>query len=238
MKSLRVALIVPAVLLSACAFAQTAGNGVSREDTRQVGDFTGVEVQAGLKAKVSVGPKSVSVSGDENLVALVQTEVEDDKLVVKLQKGARVRGTSGLRITITSPQVKSVGASGGAEVEVDAGATDSFAAAASGGSDIAVRGLDTKSLAVDASGGSEVKVQGRANALAVEASGGSEVHGKELSNLKSLAVEASGGSQVDANPAESLAAELSGGSTLEVDSSPAQRAVETSGGSQVVFSKK
>ena len=41
MKSLRVALIVPAVLLSACAFAQTAGNGVSREDTRQVGDFTG-----------------------------------------------------------------------------------------------------------------------------------------------------------------------------------------------------
>jgi hypothetical protein len=237
MKSLRVALIVPAVLLSACAFAQTAGNGVSREDNREVADFKGVEVGAGLKARVTVGPKAVRVTGDENLVALVRTEVVDGTLEVGLKDGARVRGTSGLRILISSPQVTSVGASGGAEVEAEATAAATFNASASGGAEIAVRNLDAKKLAVEASGGADVKLKGRADTLAVEASGGSEVHGEEL-GVKTLTVEASGGSQVDANPTERIVAEVSGGSAVHVDSAPAQREVSSSGGSQVVFRKK
>jgi hypothetical protein len=237
MKSLRAALFVPALLLSACAFAQVSGNGVAREETREVADFTGVEVGSGLNATVTVGPKSVRISGDENLVALVRTEVEDGKLEVGLQKGSRVKGTSKLRITISSPQVTSVGASGGAVVDAEASATSSFAAAASGGAEVSVRNVDAKALAVDASGGSQVKVKGRADALAVNASGGSEVHAQEL-GLKTLAVDASGGSQVKANPSDSIAAELSGGSTVHVYSSPSKRAVSSSGGSEVIFRKQ
>jgi hypothetical protein len=237
MTSPRAALFVPALLLSACAFAQVSGNGVAREETREVADFTGVEVGSGLNAKVTVGPKSVRISGDENLVALVRTEVDDGKLEVRLEKGSRVKGTSKLRITISSPQVTSVGASGGAVVEAEASASSNFAAAASGGGEVDVRNVDAKALAVDASGGAVVKVKGRTDALAVEASGGSEVHAQELS-VKTLAVDASGGCAVKANPSESIAAELSGGSTVHVDSSPARRAVSTSGGSEVIFSRK
>lgn len=237
MKSVRIALIVPAVLLSACAFAQTAGNGVSREDTREVADFKGVEVGAGLKARVTVGPKAVRVTGDENLVALVRTEVVDGTLEVGLKEGTRVRGTSGLRIIISSPQVTSVGASGGAEVEAEATTSATFTAEASGGAELSVRGVDAKKLEVEASGGADVKLKGRADSLEVEASGGSEVHGEGL-GVKTLEVEASGGSQVDANPSERIIAELSGGSTVHVDSAPVQREVSSSGGSQVVFRKK
>ncbi len=238
MTSLRVSLFVPALLLSACAFAQAStGNGVSREETREVADFDGVEVGSGLNAKVTVGPKSVRITGDENLVGLVITEVDDGKLEVHLKKGSRVRGTSKLRIFISNPQVKSVSASGGAVVDAEASAGSSFAAAASGGGEVTVRNVDAKALAVEASGGAQVKVKGRADALAIEASGGSEVHAEDVS-VKTLAVDASGGCVVKANPSDSIAAELSGGSTVHVASSPAQRAVETSGGSQVVFSKK
>jgi hypothetical protein len=229
-----VSLFVPALLLSACAFAQVAGNGVSREETREVADFTGVEVGSGLNAKVTVGPKSVRISGDENLVALITTEVQDNKLTVSLKKGTRVKDSSKVRITISSPEVTSVGASGGADVDADVSATSSFAAAASGGGELNVRNVDAKSLAVEASGGAEVTVKGRANTVAVEASGGSEVHARDLS-LKTLAVEASGGSSVEANPTDSIAAEASGGSTVHVASSPSQRAVQASGGSEVIF---
>ena len=238
MNSLRVSLFVPALLLSACAFAQVSGNGVSREETREVADFKGVEVGSGLNAKVTVGPKSVRVTGDENLVGLVVTEVENGKLEVKLQKGSRVKGTSKLRIFISSPQVTSVGASGGAVVDAEASPGSNFAAAASGGGEVNVRNVDAKALALDASGGAQVKVIGRADTLAIDASGGSEVHAEELSGVKTLAVEASGGCRVKANPSDSIAAELSGGSTLHVASSPSQRAVQASGGSEVVFSKK
>jgi hypothetical protein len=237
MSSLRSALFVPALLLSACAFAQVSGNGVAREETREVADFTGVEVSSGLSAKVTVGPKSVRISGDENLVALVRTKVDDGKLEISLDKDSRVKGSSKLRITISSPQVTSVSANGGSVVEAEASASSNFAAEASGGGEVDVRNLDAKALAVDASGGAVVKVKGRADALAVDASGGSEVHAQELS-VKTLAVDASGGCVVKANPSESIAAELSGGSTVHVDSSPGKRAVSTSGGSEVIFSKK
>jgi len=237
MMSLRVAAFVPALLLSACAFAQVTGNGVSREEAREVADFTGVHVGSGLQAQVTVGPRAVRVSGDENLVALVRTEVVDGKLEVALEKGTRVRGTGKLRVTISSPRVTSVGSSGGAQVRAEVGSTDSFAAAASGGGELTVRGVASSKLAVSASGGAKVTVQGRTDALAVEASGGSKVHAGDLS-VKVLAVTASGGSSVQSNPSDNIAAQLSGGSTVRVNSAPAQRAVSASGDSEVVFSRK
>lgn len=237
MKMLRVALVVPALLLSACAFAQTAGNGVAREEAREVPDFEGVKVSQGLTAHITVGPKAVRVSGDENLVSLVRTEVVDGKLVVRLERNARVRSTSGLHVTVSSPQVTSVEASGGSDVEAEATRADTFSAEASGGSDLSVRNVDAQKLRAEASGGSELKLQGRAGRLEVEASGGSQVHGQALS-LRELDVDASGGSQVEAHPTERLVAELSGGSTLEVDSAPSQRNVSASGGSEVRIRKR
>lgn len=234
MQTLRTALVVPTLLLSLSAFAE----GAAREETREVPDFHGVEVSQGLKAQVTIGPKSVRVSGDEKRVSQVHTDVVNGKLVVRVEKDSWW-GTSGkgVRVTISTPKLTSVEASGGSDVDAEATAADSFSVESSGGSDVSVRNLDAKKLKVGISGGGEVTLKGRADALNVEASGGSEVHGKELS-LKSLDVDASGGSDVDANPSERIEAELSGGSTVNVDSAPAQREVSVSGGAQVVYSKK
>jgi hypothetical protein len=235
MKSLRVALIVPTLLLSASAFAQ-GETGSARE----VPDFHGVEVSQGLKAKVTVGPKSVRVSGDEKRVSKVVTEVVDGKLVVRMEKNHSWSGSSssrGIEVTISNPQVTSVGASGGARVDAEATAAETFTVDSSGGGAVSVRNLDAKKLAVDVSGGGEVTLKGRADTLDVEASGGAQVHAQELS-LKVLDVDASGGSSVEANPTERIEADLSGGCSVHVDSSPAQRDVSSSGGSSVVFRKK
>ncbi|MFL5347572.1 MAG: head GIN domain-containing protein [Hyalangium sp.] len=234
MQTLRTALVVPTLLLSLCAFAE----GATREETRDVPDFNGVEVSHGMKAKVTIGPKSVRISGDEKQVSQVRTEVVDGKLVFRVEKGSWWGSSSkGLHLTISTPKLTSVGASGGADVDAEATAADTFSVDSSGGSDVSVRNLDAKKVKVEISGGGEVTLKGRADTLNVDASGGSQVHGKELS-LKSLDVDASGGAGVEANPSERIEAELSGGSTVHVDSAPNQRDVSTSGGAQVVFSKK
>lgn len=237
MKTLRTALVVPALLLSTCALAQSAGSGGSREENRQVQDFTGVQVGQGLKAQISVGPKSVRVTGDEKLVGLVRTEVENGQLVVRMEKDSWFRRSSGVRIFISSPQVTSVVASGGAEVDVEAKATENFTAEASGGADLSVNGVDAKRLKVEASGGAEVTLKGRADTLSVEASGGAEVDGEELS-LRELDVEASSGASVEANPSDRIKADISSGSSVEVDSSPTQREISSSSGAGVSFSKR
>jgi hypothetical protein len=234
MQTLRTALVVPTLLLSLCAFAE----GAAREETRDVPDFTGVEVSHGLRAQVTIGPKSVRVSGDEKLVGQIRTEVVDGKLVVRVEKSSWWGSSSkGVRVAISTPKLTSLEASGGCNVDAEASAGDSFSVESSGGSDVSVRNLDAKKLKVDISGGGEVTLKGRADTLNVEASGGAGVHGKELS-VKSLDVDASGGAEVEANPSERLEADLSGGSTVHVDSAPAQREVSVSGGAQVVYSKK
>ncbi|WP_224368521.1 head GIN domain-containing protein [Hyalangium versicolor] len=235
MQNLRAALVVPTLLLSFCAFAE----GSTREETRDVSDFHGVEVGGGIKAQVTIGPKSVRVSGDDKQVSLLRTEVEDGKLVVNMDKKSWGENISskGVRVVISTPKLTHVGASGGAEVEAEATSAESFSVDSSGGSELTVRKLDTKRLEVEVSGGGEVTLKGRADSAEVEASGGAEVHAKELS-LKSLEVEGSGGVSVDANPSESIKAELSGGSSVHADSAPARRKVSASGGSQVVFGKE
>lgn len=235
MKTLRVALIIPTLLLSAAAFAEDPGKG----SVRDVPDFDGVQVGGGLNAKVTVGPKSVRITGDEKQVSQVRTEVVDGKLVVQMERKGLFGSSSGkgIQVTISSPKVTSVDASGGADIDAEVSATENFLAEASGGGDVSVRNLDAKRLKVEASGGGEVTLKGRAEMADMEASGGAEIHARELS-LKALKVDASGGCTVDANPTDSISADVSGGSTVHVDSAPAQRQVDSSGGAKVVFSKK
>lgn len=235
MKSLRIALAVPTLLLATPVFAESPNTGA----TREVGDFNGVEVSNGLAAKVTVGPKSVRISGDEKRVGQVRTEVVDGKLVVRMEKKGWFGGSSskGIEVTISNPQVTSVAASGGSSIEAEATATDTFAAEASGGAALSVRNVDAKTVKVEISGGGEATLKGRADTVDVEASGGAVVNAQDLSH-KALKVDASGGTVVNANPSDSLDADMSGGCVLNVDSAPAQRNVESSGGSVVNYRKK
>lgn len=227
----RTALALPFVLLSACAFAQTRGNGVHKEEARQVGDFQRVHVGSGLKATVTPGPTSVKVSGDEDLLALVETRVEDGELEVGLKRGTwNFRGD--VHITISSPKVVAVEASGGGSVDAQATAQSRFQAEASGGGTVKVRGVDSGKVEAEASGGGTVTLRGHADVLKAEASGGGEVHADEL-EVATLEVEASGGGTVEAGPTKRVSGELSGGSVVHLSRAPAERDVETSGGAEV-----
>lgn len=232
---LRATLVVPCVLLSACAFAQTKGNGVAREQQRDVGSFEAVHIASGLHATVTRGDTSVKLSGDENLLALIETEVEDGVLEVRIKRGQRVH-SGDIRVAVATPKLKEVGASGGSTVDAQAGAQSKFSAEASGGSILTVKGVDSDKVEVEASGGSRVTLKGRADTVEAEASGGSVVRADDV-EMASLDVEASGGARIEAGPSKRLHGDLSGGSVVRLSSSPAQRDVETSGGSGVELDK-
>jgi hypothetical protein len=184
---------------------------------------------------VTQGDTSVKLSGDENLLALIETEVEDGELVVRVKRGHRVRGED-IRVTVSTPKLKEVGASGGSTVDAQAGAQAKFSAEASGGSILTVSRVDASEVEVEASGGSRVTLKGRADAVDAEVSGGSVVRADDV-EMASLDVEASGGARIEAGPSKRLHGDLSGGSVVRLSSSPAQRDVETSGGSGVELDK-
>lgn len=233
MKTARVSFLVSFLALAACAHAQEAQKG----EPRDVPDFDGVAVSHGIQAEVKVGPKSIRLEGPSELLSRVKLEVEDGKLVTKVERKGLFNSFSGgkVHLYVTNPRIESVSASGGSHVEAEATDTDEFEAEASGGAVLSVRGVDARKVEAEASGGSRVKLSGRAREMSAEASGGAEVLALDVKGMKTLDAEASGGSRVEADVSQRVHGEASGGSTIRLMSRPEQSDVDTSGGSRVTY---
>ena len=218
------ALVMAAALVSSAA--------VARSEDRAVPAFSAVHISAGMHATVTVGPLTpVHIEADDAALAMLETVVEDGALQVRFKRHGDWHGSHSVKLTIQTPQLHSVGASGGAIVDAAFTRADRSEIQASGGSEIRLRGLDAQRVSVQASGGSVVDVAGSAGALELQLSGGSQLHGREFS-ARDADVRGSGGSQAELKISGNLRGGLSGGSQLHVTGGASAK-VATSGGSAV-----
>jgi hypothetical protein len=220
----RATLFAAISLLSAAAFART--------EERNVPEFHAVHVAAGIRATVEVGPRRpVRVEADDEVLSLVETRVEDGALHVGFKPHARWSGDHRVTVTVQTPQLRAVSASGGSAIRATFTRADESGIQASGGSDVRVQGVDAGRLSIQGSGGSVLDVQGRADALDLQRSGGTRLHGRDL-QVKDVEVQASGGSEGELRANGRIRGGLSGGSELHVRGGARAR-VATSGGSSV-----
>jgi len=220
-----------------CAFALailslSATAALARAEDRNVPDFNAVNVASGIRATVEIGPRRpVHVEADDDVLALLETTVEDGTLNIGFKPHSRWSGERRVTVTIQTPELRAIGASGGAIVRATFTRADESSIEASGGSEIRARGIDAARLAIHGSGGSQFDVQGRADSLNLEMSGGSRLHGRDLS-VKDVDVQASGGSEGELRANGRIRGSLSGGSEMHVRGG-ARGKVATSGGSSV-----
>jgi len=241
--------------INVLGFQGIKGSGNVKEETREVPDFSGVAIGNGFQATITIGPKApIRISADDNLLPLIKTEVQKGRLVVRLDPGVSVSSPNKIKLTITTPQLDSVDASGGSAVKASAVSSKTFGVDASGGSAVNVSGLSSDKVTVEASGGSTIdllglscdmvsvdggggsvlKLAGQVKRLQLEMSGGTVVKTAELA-AETVQVDGSGGSQADVNASQSVQGDLSGGTALRVLGNPAKRSVETTGGSAVSY---
>ena len=218
------ALVIAAALVSSTALAKS--------EDRTVAAFSSVHVASGMRATVTIGPQGpVHIEADEAALALLETVVEDGALQIRFKPHSDWHGSQAVKLTIQTPRLEAVGASGGSIVDAAFTKADRSGVEASGGSEIRVRGLDAQKLSVRASGGSVLEIAGSAFALDLQLSGGSQLHGRDFS-AREADVRGSGGSQADLQVSGALRGGLSGGSQLHVKGG-ASAHLATSGGSGV-----
>jgi hypothetical protein len=217
-------LIAVLSLVSTAAFA--------RAEERSVPEFDALDVASGIRVTVEIGPrKPVRVEADDETLSLVETRVEDGALHIGFKPHGSWSGEHRVQVSVQTPQLRAVSASGGAIVRATFNRAGETAIEASGGSDVRARGIDAGRLSLHASGGSVFTLQGSADALRLDLSGGSQLHGSDLS-VKDVDVNASGGSQGELRANGRIRGSLSGGSELHVRGG-ARAKVATSGGSSV-----
>jgi hypothetical protein len=105
----------------AAAAALFALQAQAAEQTRSVGPFTSVSNSGPVSVRIEVGkPQSVTVSGDDELVADLQTEVVGNELKLHMKRDTTRfdshRDT--LRVTITVPQLTAFRMAGAGETVI------------------------------------------------------------------------------------------------------------------------
>jgi hypothetical protein len=124
------------------------------EQMRSVAPFTSVSNSGPLNLRIEVGKApSVVVSGDDDLVAELQTDVVDGELRMHLKHGSGTfdRHHAELHVTVTMPELTSFSMSGAGNTTITHMNGDSLAVHLSGAGNLRADG-QVKSLRLDVSG--------------------------------------------------------------------------------------
>jgi hypothetical protein len=212
------------------------GSGVSMEETRPVEAFHALEAGSALQVTIAVtkdAKPGLKISGDDNLVPLVESEIRDGTLILRIKADSSISPKLPLLAEVTSGELDRVEASGASKVTVKGGSkVDRFIAGASGAARVFVEGVETPKAVASASGASHVTLSGSAESLEVDASGASQVKAEEL-KVDDAKVSISGASGAALRASKSVAGDVSGASHLDLHGRPAKNTVSTSGASHV-----
>jgi hypothetical protein len=216
------------------------GSGVSKEESRPVDAFHVLDVGSTLQVNVSVtsGAKpSLKITGDDNLVPLIESVVSDGTLILRLKDNSNISPKLPLLAEVVVSELDGVKASGAARVNVKGGAkVERFTAGASGAAQVSVEGVEASQCVAGAEGASQVVLSGSTASLKLDASGASRVKAEGL-KVEDAHVSISGASSVELRTSKSVDGDISGASQLDLYGSPTKQTISITGASQVTEKK-
>ncbi len=217
------------IVLHSCNYTTGSGNIITQK--RQVGNFTGIAASNAIDVEVTIGTATeVRVEADDNIIKDIVTDVSGGVLHVKIENMVNLNNTH-VKVFITTPGLKSIGASSSADVKV-AGVIKydgkiSFDASSSG--DIEAE-VDAPEVSAEASSSGSVTLSGRTKIFRAEASSSGDIKSAQLLTENTTASANSGGS-TDVHASVTLNADASSGGNITYHGAAAVKKDESSGGS-------
>ncbi len=207
------------------------GNGKLETRTVEVPAFSTLDVSSAIDVDATIGPRSISITADENVLPFIESFVRDGALVLRVRDGLMI-DRSTVRAVVSNDRYEGVSASGASRVTAPMTPVPTLRLEASGASTLRVSGIESTSVRLEASGASTITLGGQATSASLGASGASNVNGVGLF-LEAATVDVSGASTVRARTSKSISGDVSGASTLEVSGAPGQLNVIATGASTV-----
>lgn len=212
--------IILTLFLSSCGFdinfgdmgSGVKGNNVVVDENRKVTeDFNIVSASEGIQVYVTQADEySISVKGDENIIDLIGTDIENGKLRIHTIENI---GRATKKVYVSLPNIKALKSSSGSHLTAENTIkSDALEIDASSGSILNVE-LSCNDLEVDASSGANISLSGKANNADIDGSSGANIKAKDLSTAICSA-EASSGSNINIYVSESLQADASSGGNI------------------------
>ena len=187
------------------------GSGSIATETREIGDFSGVDVSGIFQVEITAGKEfGIEIEADDNLLPLIKTDVRSG--VLRIDTNEKLSSEHGLKIRISAPDIDHIDASGVAKVNLS--------------------GVKNEKLHIDTSGASKITLSGETSDLTIEVSGASSIDAENL-KAENANVDASGASHVSVFATGELKSDASGASKIVYSGSPKNIEKHSSGASSV-----
>jgi hypothetical protein len=208
-------LLLDLTLVTGCSFQNggpaVLGSGVAKTEKRALGAFKSIDVSGAIDIEVAIGKeRSLEATADDNLLPLLVTDVQGDKL--KVYTTGSTSSNIGVKVKVCAPELKSL--------------------SGSGANRLSIAGLKGKSFMLTVSGASRATLAGTLDHVDIDCSGASHVDAGKL-EVQTAKVSVSGASSADVDVARSLDASASGASTINYSGSATEVKNNVSGASRV-----
>ena len=165
------------------------GSGVSKTETRTIGDFKKVEINGSCDVSVSVGSAAgLTVTADDNFLEYIVTEVRDGTLVVEMKSGSYSPSVH-MKVYATVPSLAALAIRGSADADVTGLSGDRF------------------ELSIEGSG--DAKASGKVGAVVAKVAGSGDVNASNV-EARDATVEVSGSGDVEVWATDSLTVSIAG----------------------------
>lgn len=200
--------MLSAFFLATTLASAVTGSGVVKTESRTVEAFLSIESGGSWNVEVTSGEKvSVSVTADDNIVALISTKVKDGKLSIASTEGS-INAKVPVVVKVTMPAIATMKLSGAGHASiVDVKATK-LGLEVSGAGNLSFRGT-AEDVGVKSTGAGQVVLTGKAKSLAAEANGAGNIDASAF-EVGTATVKATGAGNVAVNATTSLDVTVTG----------------------------
>ncbi|MFH6996291.1 head GIN domain-containing protein [Flavobacterium sp. FlaQc-57] len=238
MKKLIQLVVCGAFLISFTANAQSnkiSGNGKVTTDTRTTAEYDAIKISGSFDVDLVSGKEGkIILKGEENILAAIVVEVEENTLKIYVKRNTNIRSSFGKKVQVTVPfeKISELSLAGSGDIQSkDTIKNDKFTAKLSGSGNFNLA-VDSNSLELNLSGSGNVHLKGIADNFTTKLSGSGDI---DAGNLKSknvdVNVSGSGNSKVNCN--ETLTARVSGSGDIKYSGNPEKRDVKVSGSGNI-----
>lgn len=228
-KTITLTILITALFLSGCNALWNLGDrmvtpsDVIITETRPVSDFTAIDFTSWGRINLSQGTtESLTITGADNLVPLVETTVSNGTLNIDME--AKITAPSlnrenVLTFDIVVKDLSSLMVSGLGDIKMDSLTTSSLALEMSGAGNIELDQLTADSLDIDVSGLGSVKVSGEVKTATIEISGAGSVDAPDL-KIETASVSVPGLGSATVWVTDELTGDISGAGSVNYYGNP------------------
>lgn len=167
---------------------QVKGSGTVKTETRKVAAFTKVGSAGSFDVDVKIGKtQSLTLSGEDNILPLIRTEVKNGELVIDTKDS--YRSSKPVKVTIVVPSLSAL--------------------SIAGSGDSTISGLNEKSLTLSIAGSGSIVASGKATSLSASIAGSGDIDASKLPS-ETATVDIAGSGDVQIQPIRSLKASIAG----------------------------